>query len=133
MKEKVNKMGKHSEVNKRSFVQKSEQGSVVEYNRIEEIGWKSKKDESFKSQKVELPRPYGFVRMIERKTGNIFEGFMDQEGRRQGFGRYIVKGRDYIGWFRDDQRHGNGQYINKDMSIFLEGYFNKNDPGNQRK
>lgn len=47
-------------------------------------------------------KPNGFVRAIDNE-GFMYEGIMDKEYQRQGFGRALgASGIQSIGWFKDD-------------------------------
>ena len=56
-------------------------------------------------------RPNGFVRayFYEEKELSIYEGFMDANCNKHGFGRMIgPAGNQDIGWYRHNKLHGNG-------------------------
>ena len=59
-------------------------------------------------------KPCGFVRAYYYSGTelSIYEGFMDVFARRNGFGRCIGgSGNQDIGWFMNNNLHGNGQFI----------------------
>ena len=57
------------------------------------------------------------MRLIHQNSGHIFEGEVDKEAKRNGFGRLIYKDGDcYIGWFK------NGFFIGNGIKITPEGY-----------
>ena len=47
----------------------------------------------------------------------IYEGFIDHQGKRQGFGRYVGNYGSYIGNFKDGKVHLNSYLLNDDGSI----------------
>ena len=68
-------------------------------------------------------KPNGFVR-ARTAYGDIYEGFMDHNCSREGFGRQIsTNGEQKIGWFKNNKAHGNQQYIFDDGSVLEEGYY----------
>ena len=71
-------------------------------------------------------RPCGFVRIINKALagGSIYEGFMDRMWNMEGFGRIIYStGDQHIGWFKENERHGNCQIINQDGNVHKEGWY----------
>ena len=68
-------------------------------------------------------KPDGFVRAVNA-YGNIYEGMMNANCQREGFGRYMfTDGDQEIGWYKNNKCDGNKQYIYDDGTVLEEGFY----------
>lgn len=55
--------------------------------------------------------------------GYIYEGFMTKDCKKNNFGRHIHPTSSYIGWWKNNQRDGNGMIYNNLGKVISEGWF----------